>query len=203
MTAPTISITSLEAEDLKARLARDEQLIIIDVRTPAEFESLHIRGAYNVPLSMLAEHTKEFASRFQDGVVLVCQSGIRAEEARERLASAGLESASVLAGGTAAYADAGGDVVRGKKRWAMDRQVRMTAGSLVLLGFIASKLIHPKLGYLSAAIGAGLTYSAASNSCAMASMLSKMPWNQVSTAGKANPLAQIPNAGQLLNPNSK
>ena len=180
MTAPTTTITSLEAEDLKARLARDEQLIIIDVRTPAEFESLHIRGAYNVPLSMLAEHTAEFASRFRDGEVLVCQSGIRAEEARERLASAGLESASVLAGGTAAFADAGGDVVRGKKRWAMDRQVRMVAGSLVVAGFVGSRTIARPVGFLSAAVGAGLTYSALSDSCMMANALSKMPWNKTS-----------------------
>ena len=94
-------------------------------------------------------------------------------------------------------------VVRGTQRWAMDRQVRMTAGSLVLLGFIGSKLASPKLGYLSAGIGAGLVYSAASNSCAMASVLSKMPWNKASTNGKANPLAQIPNAGQQLNPHGK
>ncbi|QGU03324.1 rhodanese-like domain-containing protein [Corynebacterium comes] len=180
MTAPTTTITSLETEDLKARLASDEQLMIIDVRTPAEFESMHIRGAYNVPLSMLAEHTKEFASRFRDGVVLVCQSGIRAEEARERLASAGLDTASVLAGGTAAFADAGGDVVRGKKRWAMDRQVRMAAGSLVLAGFVGSRVVSRPVGYLSAAVGAGLTWSALSDSCAMASALSKMPWNKAS-----------------------
>lgn len=178
MTTATTLITTLEAEELKARLAHDQQLMIIDVRTPAEFESLHIRGAYNVPLAMLSEHTAEFASRFHDGVVLVCQSGIRAEEARERLAAAGLTEASVLAGGTAAFESAGGDVIRGSRRWAMDRQVRMVAGSLVLAGFLGSRTIARPLGYLSAAIGAGLTYSALSDSCMMASALSKMPWNR-------------------------
>jgi hypothetical protein len=64
----------------------------------------------------------------------------------------------------------------------MDRQVRMTAGSLVLVGFVGSKLVAPWLGYLSAAIGAGLTYSAVSNSCAMAAVLSKMPWNRTATS---------------------
>ena len=110
MTTSTL-ITSLEAEDLKARLGRDEKLLIIDVRTPAEFESLHIKGAYNIPLALISEHTKEFSSRFPDGVVLVCQSGTRAEEARERLTAAGLDTASVLAGGTAAFAAAGGEAL--------------------------------------------------------------------------------------------
>lgn len=180
MTAPTTMITSLEAEDLKARLERDEQLMVIDVRTPAEFESLHIRGAYNVPLAMLAEHTGELAVRFPAGVVLVCQSGARAEEARERLTSAGLTTAHVLAGGTAAYEAAGGDVVRGRKRWEMNRQVRMAAGSLVLGGFIGSRTIARPVGYLSAAVGTGLIYSAVSNSCFMAQALARMPWNKAS-----------------------
>lgn len=179
MTAPT-TITSLEAEDLKARLERDEQLMIIDVRTPAEFESLHIRGAHNVPLSMLAEHTGEFAGRFPSDVVLVCQSGVRAEEARGRLASAGLETAHVLAGGTVAYEAAGGDVVHGRKRWEMNRQVRMAAGALVLGGFIGSRTIARPIGYLSAAVGTGLIYSAVSDSCFMAQALARMPWNRAS-----------------------
>lgn len=177
MTTSTL-ITSLEAEDLKARLGRDEKLLIIDVRTPAEFESLHIKGAYNIPLALISEHTKEFSSRFPDGVVLVCQSGTRAEEARERLTAAGLDTASVLAGGTAAFAAAGGEVIRGQKRWAMDRQVRMVAGSLVLAGFLGSKTLARPFIYLSAGVGAGLTYSALSDSCAMAVVLSKMPWNK-------------------------
>ena len=97
------TITTIAAEDLKARLERDEHPMIIDVRTPAEFESLHIKGAYNVPLSMISEHSAEFAERFTDGVVLVCQSGARASDACQRLATAGLDSAQVLSGGTAAY----------------------------------------------------------------------------------------------------
>ena len=39
--------------------------------------------------------------------------------------------------------------------WAMDRQVRMTAGSLVLAGVTASKLVSPKFAYLAGAVGAG------------------------------------------------
>lgn len=180
MTAPTTTITSLAAEDLKSRLGREEQLMVIDVRTPAEFDSLHIRGAYNVPLSLLSEHTVEFAGRFPAGVVLVCQSGVRAEQACERLASAGLQSAHVLVGGTAAYEAVGGDVVRGRKRWEMNRQVRLAAGALVLGSFVGSRAIARPIGYLAAAVGTGLIYSAVSNSCFMAQALAGMPWNRAS-----------------------
>lgn len=197
-------IDVMDAAALKKLLASDESgVAVLDVRTPAEFESVHIPGSYNLPLELVAEHAHDVTRKLGKQIVLVCQSGVRAGQARQRLVDIDIEAGSVLEGGIAAYEKSGGTVVRGTRRWAMDRQVRMSAGSLVLLGFVASKLIHPKLGYLSAAIGAGLTYSAASNSCAMASLLSKMPWNQGSTAAKTNPLAQIPSAGQLLNPNGK
>lgn len=175
--APT-RITAIDAAELRSRIAADEQLTIIDVRTPGEFDTVHIRGSYNVPLPLLSEHTRELAERLRGHVVLICQSGNRAQQACGRLHGVGLAEATVLTGGIAEFEAAGGDVVHGTRRWAMDRQVRMTAGSLVLLGVLGSKLISPKLSLLAGAIGAGLAYSAASDSCAMASALSKMPWNR-------------------------
>ena len=68
--------------------------------------------------------------------------------------------------------------MKGRNTWALERQVRMTAGSLVLAGVVGSKFLSPKLGLLAGGIGAGLTFSAATNSCAMGQMLSKMPWNR-------------------------
>ncbi|MEU4360386.1 rhodanese-like domain-containing protein [Promicromonospora sp. NPDC023987] len=179
--AATATVTTIEPDELKQRLV-DDALTIIDVRTPAEFESVHIRGSYNVPLPLLSEHTHDLADRLGGRVVLVCHSGVRAGQAQVRLSSVGLPSGEVLAGGITAFESAGGPVVRGAQRWAMDRQVRMVAGSLVLVGFLGSTLIHPRLGYLTGAIGAGLTYSALSNSCVMAAVLSRMPWNRTSAS---------------------
>lgn len=173
--APTIA-----PADLRDALAGDTPPTVIDVRSGAEYSSVHIRGSYNVPLPLLAEHGEEFASRLPGQVVLICQSGNRARQAGQRLESVGVhpDSVTVLDGGIAAYESAGGEVVRGKGAWAMDRQVRMVAGSLVLAGVTASRVVSPRFAYLAGAIGAGLTYSAASNSCAMAAGLSKMPWNR-------------------------
>ena len=77
-----------------------------------------------------------------------------------------------------AYAEAGGEVVRSGNRWSMDRQVRMTAGSIALVGAVASQVGSKRFGLIPAAIGAGLSFSAVSNTCAMASVLAKMPWNR-------------------------
>ncbi len=107
--------TALTPETLLSWISEHQDLVVIDVRSAAEFESLHIRGSYNVPLPLLSEHTEELAARLGSRVVLVCQSGARAEQARHRLNTAGIAGAYVLSGGAPGFAEAGGDVVRGGK----------------------------------------------------------------------------------------
>jgi len=174
----TADTASVDAATLRGWIERQDDLLLIDVRAAGEFETSHIQGSYHVPLPLLKEHTPEFAARMDTHVVLICQSGVRAEQARQRLGTAGLDGAMVLSGGVPAYAAAGGDIVRGRSSWALERQVRMAAGSLVLAGMLAGRFISPNLRVIAGTIGAGLTYSAATNSCAMGRALSWMPWNR-------------------------
>ena len=178
MTFPTTTISALPPETLQSWTAEHQDLVVIDVRSAAEFQSLHIRGSYNVPLSLLSEHTDELATRLGSRVVLVCQSGARAEQARQRLAASGMGAAYVLTGGVPGFEAAGGDVVKGKARWDLERQVRLVAGSLVVLGLAGGKFVSPKIRMLAGAIGTGLTFSAATNTCAMGQVISAMPWNK-------------------------
>ncbi|MGW6172571.1 rhodanese-like domain-containing protein [Arthrobacter sp. NPDC055138] len=180
MTSPSSAhaVTALAPETLRSWMSEHQDLIVIDVRSAAEFESLHIRGSYNVPLPLLSEHTDELAARLGSRVVLVCQSGARAEQARQRLGASGANTAYVLTSGVPGYASAGGDVVKGKARWDLERQVRLAAGSLVMLGLAGGKFVSPKVRMLAGAIGTGLTFSAATNTCAMGKALSVMPWNK-------------------------
>lgn len=177
VTQTAVSLTPVRPEELRSRLAAGRD-VVVDVRTPAEFETEHIAGSYNVPLDTLKEHTRDLAERLDGHVVLVCQSGSRAGDAQQRLAEAGFTAAEVLQGGISAYAAAGGDVVRRGTRWSMDRQVRLTAGSIALVGAVASQLGSRRFGLVPAAIGAGLSWSAVSDTCALAALLGKMPWNK-------------------------
>jgi len=172
------AVSALAPEALRSWLAEHQDVVVIDVRSAAEFESTHIRGSYNIPLPLLSEHADELAARLGSRVVLVCQSGVRAEQARQRMASAGIDSAYVLTGGVPGFAAAGGDVIRGKDRWDLERQVRLAAGSLVMLGLAGGRFLSPKVRLLAGAIGTGLTFSAATNTCAMGKALSVMPWNK-------------------------
>ncbi|MBG6224565.1 rhodanese-related sulfurtransferase [Arthrobacter sp. CAN_A2] len=183
MTSPTAAtaVTALAPETLRTWITEHEDLIVIDVRSAAEYESMHIKGSYNVPLPLLSEHTDELAARLGSRVVLVCQSGVRAEQARQRLGKAGMDSTYVLTGGAPGFAAAGGDVVQGRDRWDLERQVRLAAGSLVMLGLTGGRFISPKVRVLAGAIGTGLTFSAATNTCAMGKALSVMPWNRATT----------------------
>ncbi|MFB7591308.1 rhodanese-like domain-containing protein [Streptomyces sp. NPDC056169] len=150
---------------------------LLDVRTPGEFRTSHIPGSYNVPLSTLREHRAELRSHLDEEVVLVCRSGQRAKEAEQALAQAGLPNLRVLEGGITAWEAASAPVKRGPQRWDMERQVRLVAGSVVLAtGLIG--IAVPGVHLVGTAIGAGLTYAALSNSCAMGVLLSKLPYNR-------------------------
>ncbi|MFD4377218.1 rhodanese-like domain-containing protein [Streptomyces sp. NPDC058486] len=150
---------------------------LLDVRTPGEFRTTHIPGSYNVPLNTLREHRSELLAHLDEEVVLVCRSGQRAREAEQALAQAGLPNLRVLDGGMVAWEAAGAPVERGPERWDMERQVRLVAGSVVLVTGLAGIAV-PGVHLVGTAIGAGLTYAALSNSCALGVLLSKLPYNR-------------------------
>ncbi|MEU5840727.1 rhodanese-like domain-containing protein [Rhodococcus sp. NPDC047139] len=163
---------------------------IIDVRTPGEFESVHIPGAYNVPLDLLREHRDEFCAHFDENIVLVCRSGQRATQAEQTLRDAGLFNIHILDGGMLGWESAGLPVNRGAERWDLERQVRLVAGSLVLSSILGSIAV-PKLKWLAAGIGGGLTFAALSNTCAMGMLLSKLPYNRSASCDARTIVAQL------------
>ncbi|MGJ9371904.1 rhodanese-like domain-containing protein [Nesterenkonia sp. CF4.4] len=203
---PASAATALMSPtELAEKLQSRQSPLLVDVRTPAEHESLRVPGSHNVPLDLLQKNKDTLAEQFTGDIVLICQTGNRANQALQHLRAAGVDTARVLDGGVVAMeAQHSQHTHRGQQRWAMDRQVRMVAGSLVLTGFLGSKLISPKVGYLAGAIGAGLTFSALTDSCAMAAALNKMPWNKV----EADPtveklLAEIPRSTAIQTAQTK
>ena len=193
----TAGITSTELRD---RIASETPPWILDVRTPAEFETAHIGGSYNVPLDVLNDHGSEVAERLDQrhDVVLVCRSGQRAAQAAELLRSTGVPGGSVLENGIADWEGQGFEVNRGVQRWDLERQVRLVAGSIVLSSVLGSVAV-PRLKWLAAAIGAGLSYAAISNTCAMGTALSKLPYNRgadIDAETVLSGLAERPSAGR-------
>jgi rhodanese-related sulfurtransferase len=173
-----MTIALYAPEDLSARKTDGKAPLLVDVRTPAEFETVRIERSRNLPLDELQRDPKTLAAQLPAETILICQSGARSKEAAETLAAAGSEQTKVLAGGIIGYQNCGGEVLHDDQRWAMERQVRMVAGTLVVGGLLGAKLIHPRLAYVSAGVGSGLIFAAATNTCAMARALSLLPWNR-------------------------
>jgi rhodanese-related sulfurtransferase len=185
----TAAITSTELRD---RIASQTPPWIFDVRTPAEFESSHIDGSLNVPLDVLSDHGSKIAEQLDPNrdVVLVCRSGQRSSQAAELLQGEGVTGGTILENGITDWEAQGYEVNRGVQRWDLERQVRLVAGSIVLSSVLGSTLV-PRLKWLAAAIGGGLTYAAVSNTCAMGTALSKLPYNRGASTDTETVLSQL------------
>ncbi|MFE9771723.1 rhodanese-like domain-containing protein [Streptomyces sp. NPDC005931] len=175
---------------------RLHELTVVDVRTPAEYASGHLPGAVNVPLDHIRRALPEIRHAAGRGdLLVVCASGARSENACKLLAEHGIPTAT-LAGGTGAWAAEGHDLHRPaacdtRAGWSMERQVRFTAGTLVLLGLVLGLLVHPAFQFLSAGIAAGLVFSALTNTCGMAVVLGRLPHNRPRAADLDTALAAL------------
>ena len=188
---PTPAPTEEDAATVIDWMTDPDAVTVLDVRSPAEFETTHIAGSYNLPLDLVGEHAAQLAARLERKVVLVCQSGVRADQARQRLAGTGMDNLHVLTTGVPGFTTAGGQVVHGRPRWALERQVRLAAGSLVLAGVLASRWA-PKSVLLAGGIGAGLTASALTDTCTMGRLLSALPHNRRARADAHQLLDRLP-----------
>lgn len=186
MRAPAI----LNAADLRGLLDSPNPPRILDVRTPGEFEGVHIAGAYNVPLDLLREHSDEIRTHLDDHVVLVCRSGQRATQAEQTLHDTGLTNVHILDGGMNSWEAGGFSVKRGAQRWDLERQVRLVAGSIVALSILASIFV-PGFKWVALFIGSGLVFAAVSNTCMMGMLLAKLPYNRGATCDAQTIVAQL------------
>jgi rhodanese-related sulfurtransferase len=160
-----------------ALVRADATVRILDVRTASEFENGHIAGAYNVPLDQLNEHAPEIRAA-AGPVILVCQSGQRAQKADALLRAAGMSNVRVLAGGMQAWLAAGQPVRRVRARISLERQVRIVAGAIAATGSFVALFAWPQAAWIPALIGSGLLFAGVSDTCAMGMLLAKLPYNR-------------------------
>ncbi|WP_185173836.1 rhodanese-like domain-containing protein [Rothia nasimurium] len=178
MSATPVTLpSSLDAPQLAEKMKAADGTLLLDVRTVAEYKGAHIPGSINVPLSLIEKHPEELSSFIENEAVIICRSGARAQRAQKLLTGVGVTHTSVLTGGMEAWKKAEQAVNVGPARWDLERQVRLVAGSLVA-GSVAASVVFPRAKYLAGAVGGGLTFAAVSNTCAMGSMLSRLPYNK-------------------------
>jgi adenylyltransferase/sulfurtransferase len=99
----TAGVPAITPRELQARLARRDDLDLVDVREPHEWDICRIEGARLAPLSSFAESLRTLDSARD--VVLYCKSGVRSARALKQLQAAGFKRVWNLAGGILRWSD--------------------------------------------------------------------------------------------------
>jgi len=156
---------------------KNPQTKFLDVRSGLEFNDVHIKDAINVPIDMLSAKIRDLSQSGQNYIIL-CHTGNRSAMAADMLMQSGIHGIKVLQGGMIRWQKEGLPIIKGEGGMSLERQVRLIAGSLVLLGVILSLLVHWAFILLSVFISCGLIYSGLSDNCLMGMLLMKLPYNK-------------------------
>ena len=154
--------------------------IFVDVRSPAEYRSVRVQGAVNLPLNSIScdDVKKLIGDKYNPAIILLCGKGGRARKAAEIL-QAGSFNLLVVEGGTNACVEANLPIEKGSGTTiSVERQVRIGAGSLVCLGIALGHFVNPNFYFLSTFIGAGLIFAGVTDWCGMGLLIARAPWNK-------------------------
>lgn len=170
-------LIEIDATTLNQWLA-EQKVTLIDVRESAEYAGEHIKDAKLMPLSTFNPNEVKLITGKQ--LVLYCQSGNRSRKAAQKLLDAGFQEITQLRGGISTWKQAGYPTIINKNApISIMRQVQILAGSLVFLGTVLGAFVSPEFLILSGFVGAGLVFAGITGTCAMASLLANLPYNQV------------------------
>lgn len=167
---------NIHAKNLKHKLEQD-QVILVDVREPAEFRAEHIPGSYSIPLDKVSISNLPVNNKT---IVFICKTGRRSSIVCEKFSNyyPNMEVYS-LNGGISAWKEAGYDIITTSKfRIPLEQQIQLMAGTLVLFGVVVGSLVNSFFYLLSGFVGCGLIFSGLTGWCGMAKLLAMMPWNQ-------------------------
>lgn len=168
----------ISVEQFEKERAADAGAQCLDVREPAEYSQTRCEGFRLFPLSALSPAAAAGLEKSKT-TYLLCRSGARACQAADRLEKMGFSDLRVIRGGIRSFEESGRPLVAGtSKVWSLERQVRFAAGALVLLGIGLAAAVHPAAIFLSVFVAGGLVFSAVTDTCGMALVLARMPWNK-------------------------
>lgn len=191
------TITSISPQRLHTLRTNGKEINLIDVRTPDEYRTGHALGAKLVPLDeldpeVLTSELQQSGVGHEEPLYITCQAGFRAQQAAERLLSAGYRRLVLIEGGTEAWKKAGlpmehsgnaislgyGNVI------SLERQVQIAIGVLLVLKVFFGFTVHELFFAAIPLIGAGLILSGTTRWCGMARLVAMLPWNRNANSSK-------------------
>lgn len=167
----------ITASQLKSLRQEGKRVVIVDIRSPDEFAREHIPEAHCVPLDTLSKENLSCCNE-AECVVVHCQGGIRTCQATPQLNTL-LPQYKILEGGLNAWKQSGGALQTNKKSpLPIQRQVFICIGLLILLSLALAQFVSPWFNLLILFFGTGLIVAGVTGFCALAKLLSKLPYNQ-------------------------
>lgn len=163
---------------------QDKACLILDVRTDIEHRASALKQPHvHVPLDQL--DARAFVAAHQlDGTMplyILCRAGARAAKAAQAFYAAGFENVHVIDGGIL-NCEACGVPLKNTQVISLERQVRIAAGSFILLGTLLGTFVTPWFYLVPAFCGIGLIVAGLTEWCGMAMLLARAPWNRKDAA---------------------
>jgi len=171
------ALAMISAKEALSAAEKNPNVKLLDVRTAMEFSQVHIRDSINVPIDMLSAKAGDLSKSGQNLIVL-CRTGNRSPMAADMLMQSGLHGIQVMRGGITQWQKEGLPVIKGEGGLSLERQVRIIAGSLVLLGILLSWFINTAFIFISLFVSCGLIFAGITDSCLMGMLLMKLPYNK-------------------------
>ena len=155
-----------------------QNYVIIDVREPSEYNSEHIVGAVNIPVSTL--NAEQFTPYQDKQIVIHCGGGGRAKKACDFIhQNTPAITPIILTDGFRDWKSAGLPTkTNGKKIIPLERQVQIAIGTLIFTFSLLGYGVSTTFFTINMFIGLGLVFAGLSGFCGLALIIAKMPWNR-------------------------
>ena len=96
-----MSVRQVSAVELKTRIQNEQNLFLLDVREPNEFQYASIENSVLIPLNQIPQRLGELD--LQQEIVVICHHGMRSQQAAGYLVNSGFQNVSNLTGGIDAW----------------------------------------------------------------------------------------------------
>jgi len=177
------SYRSEQPDKVYQKLVNNADVQLVDVRSHAEFNNVHAKGAISIPLDKISREVLENkigTERLrQHTLYFICESGLRAQQAVDRLKLQGVDNVALVDGGTSEWEKQQLPVKRISRLPSLERQTQIAIGGILLLVLAKGMLIHPLFHALTGFIAIGLIIAGVTARCTLSALLARMPWNQV------------------------
>lgn len=89
---------SISPQEAVTRIEKENDIVVLDVRTPQEYQQLHLRGATLIPLQQLEANLHKLQPHRNQPILVYCRSGNRSVAASRILASHGFHPVNIKEG---------------------------------------------------------------------------------------------------------